>query len=53
MSPDRFKEKAQAKQAARNVAPQGAGAQQVKRAGPPEGLTIEQAGKWYRENSAA
>jgi hypothetical protein len=53
MSPERFKEKAQAKQAARNVAPQGAGAQQVKRAGPPEGLTIEQASKWYRENSAA
>jgi hypothetical protein len=53
MSPDRFKEKAQAKQAARNVAPQGAGAQQVKRPGPPESATIEEASKWYRTHGAA
>jgi len=53
MSPDRFAEKAKQKQAARNVAPQGAGAQQVKRPGPPENATIEEASKWYRTHGAA
>lgn len=48
MSPERFAKATAGRQAARQVAPQGAGALPVKQPGPPEGASIAEASAFLR-----
>jgi hypothetical protein len=48
MSPERFRSATEGRQAARQVAPQGAGALPVKKPGPPETATIAEASAFLR-----
>jgi hypothetical protein len=52
MSPERFRQATQGRQAARQVAPQGAGALPVKKPGPPENATIAEASAFLRGGKA-
>lgn len=50
VSQDEIARQIQARRAAGNVAPQGAGPGAVQRPGPPANATVQEASKWWREH---